>query len=74
MNCRFSIDDGRLQNLRRHLIVHFRLTVADWGAYDLQLLQEWRVIRPEQLTALLTEANELVAISVAARKAARQAA
>ena len=47
---------------------------ADESLYWLELLQEWPVIKPEQLTDLLREANELVAISVAARKTAKQAA
>ena len=47
---------------------------ADETLYWLELLQESRVVKPEQLTELLREANELVAISVAARKTAKQAA
>jgi four helix bundle protein len=47
---------------------------ADESLYWLELLQEWGAIKPEQLTELLREANELVAISVAARKTAKQAA
>jgi four helix bundle protein len=47
---------------------------ADESLYWLELLQEWPMIKPEQLTDLLREANELVAISGAARKTAEQAA
>ena len=47
---------------------------ADESLYWLELLQESRVIKPEKLTELLREAIELVAISVAARKTAKQAA
>jgi four helix bundle protein len=47
---------------------------ADESLYWLELLQESRLIKPEQLAELLREANELLAISVAARKTAKQAA
>ena len=40
----------------------------------LELLQESGLIKPRQLTELLKEANEIVAINVAARKTAKQAA
>jgi len=46
---------------------------ADESLYWLELLQESSLIKPERLTDLLKEANELVAISVAARKTAKQA-
>jgi four helix bundle protein len=46
---------------------------ADESLYWLQLLQESSLIKSERLTELLREANELVAISVAARKTAKQA-
>jgi len=46
---------------------------ADESLYWLELLQESSLIKPERLTELLKEANELVAISVAARKTAKQA-
>jgi hypothetical protein len=38
------------------------------------LLQESILIKPQRLVDLLKEANELVAISVAARKTAKQVA
>jgi four helix bundle protein len=47
---------------------------ADESLYWLELLQESGLIKPRQLTELLTDANELVAINVAARKTAKQAA
>ncbi len=47
---------------------------ADESLYWLELLQESGLIKPRQLTELLKEANELVAINVAARKTAKQAA
>jgi four helix bundle protein len=46
---------------------------ADESLYWLELLQESSLIKPERLTELLKEGNELVAISVAARKTAKQA-
>jgi len=46
---------------------------ADESLYWLELLQESNLIKPARLTDLLKEANELVAISVAARKTAKQA-
>jgi four helix bundle protein len=45
---------------------------ADESLYWLELLQESGLIKPEPLAELLKEANELVAISVAARKTAKQ--
>jgi len=45
---------------------------ADESLYWLELLQESNMIKPVRLTGLLTEANELVAISVAGRKTAKQ--
>jgi four helix bundle protein len=45
---------------------------ADESLYWLELLQESSLIKPMRLTDLLKEANELVAISVAARKTAKQ--
>jgi four helix bundle protein len=47
---------------------------ADESVYWLELLQESGLIKPRQLIELLKEGNELVAISVAARKTAKQAA
>ena len=47
---------------------------ADESVYWLELLQESGLIKPRHLTELLKEANEIVAISVAARKTAKQAA
>jgi four helix bundle protein len=47
---------------------------ADESLYWLELLQESGLIKPRQLTELLKEAYELVAINVAARKTAKQAA
>ena len=47
---------------------------TDESLYWLELLQESSLIKPMRLTDLLKEANELVAISVAARKTAKQAA
>jgi four helix bundle protein len=47
---------------------------ADESLYWLELLQESGLIKPRQLTELLKQPNELVAISVAARKTAKQAA
>src|SRR5208337_4457699 len=41
------------------------LEEADEALYWLELLQESTLIKPERLTELLKEANELVAISVA---------
>jgi len=38
------------------------------------LLEESNLIKKERLTALLKEANELLAISIAARKTAKQTA
>ena len=46
---------------------------ADESLYWLELLQESNLIKPVRLTDVLKEANELVAISVAARKTAKQA-
>lgn len=45
---------------------------ADESLYWLELLHESNLIKPERLTELLREANELVSISVAARKTAKQ--
>jgi len=45
---------------------------ADESLYWLDLLQESGLIRPKRLTELLREANELVAITAAARKTAKQ--
>jgi four helix bundle protein len=45
---------------------------ADESLYWLELLQESGLIKPEPSAELLKEANELVAISVAARKTAKQ--
>jgi four helix bundle protein len=45
---------------------------ADESLYWLELLQESGLIKPEPLAELLKEANELVAISIAARKTAKQ--
>jgi four helix bundle protein len=50
------------------------LEEADETLYWLELLQESALIKPERLTGLIKEANELVAISAAARKTAKQAA
>jgi four helix bundle protein len=50
------------------------LEEADEALYWLELLQESTLIKPERLTELMKEANELVAIGVAARKTAKQAA
>ena len=47
---------------------------ADESLYWLELLQESSPIKAVRLTDLLKEANELVAISVAARKTAKQVA
>jgi four helix bundle protein len=47
---------------------------ADESLYWLELLEESGLIKPARLTKLLKEANELLAISVAARKTAKQAA
>jgi four helix bundle protein len=47
---------------------------ADESLYWLELLQESSLIKPQRLVDLLKEANELVAISVAARKTAKQVA
>src|SRR5271157_4427601 len=47
---------------------------ADESLYWLELLHESNLIKPERLSDLLNEANEIVAISVAARKTAKQAA
>jgi hypothetical protein len=47
---------------------------ADETLYWLELLHESNLIKPERLFDLLNEANETVAISVAARKTAKQAA
>jgi four helix bundle protein len=47
---------------------------ADETLYWLELLKESSLVKPERLTELLKEANELLAISVAARKTAKQAA
>jgi len=47
---------------------------ADESLYWLELLQESGLIKPRRLTELLKEANQLVAISVAARKTAKQTA
>jgi four helix bundle protein len=46
---------------------------ADESLYWLELLHESNLIKPERLSDLLNEANEIVAISVAARKTAKQA-
>ena len=45
---------------------------ADETVYWLELLQEASLVKPERLSELLKEANELLAISVAARKTAKQ--
>jgi four helix bundle protein len=50
------------------------LEEADETLYWLELLQESTLIKAERLTELMKEANELVAISVAARKTAKRAA
>ncbi len=47
---------------------------TDESLYWLELLEESSLINPEKLAELLKEANELLAISVAARKTAKQAA
>lgn len=47
---------------------------ADETVYWLELLQDSRLVKAERLTELLKEANELLAISVAARKTAKQKA
>ena len=47
---------------------------ADESLYWLELLEESGLIKPARLTELLKKANELLAISVAARKTAKQAA
>ncbi len=46
---------------------------ADESLYWLELLHESKLTKPERLLDLLKEANEIVAISVAARKTAKQA-
>jgi len=46
---------------------------ADETLYWLELLHESSLVKPVLLNGLLKEANELVAISVAARKTAKQA-
>jgi four helix bundle protein len=46
---------------------------TDESLYWLELLEESSLITPEKLAELLKEANELLAISVAARKTAKQA-
>ena len=48
------------------------LEEADETLYWLELLQESRLVKSERLTDLLNEARELVAISAAARKTAKQ--
>jgi four helix bundle protein len=45
---------------------------ADESLYWLELLEESSLIKPERLTELLKEVNELLAISVSARKTAKQ--
>ena len=45
---------------------------ADESLYWLELLEEASLIKPGQLSALLKEVNELLAISIAARKTAKQ--
>ena len=47
---------------------------ADGSLYWLELLQESGLIKPRQSTELIKRANEIVAINVAARKTAKQAA
>jgi four helix bundle protein len=47
---------------------------ADESLYWLELLQESSLIKSQRLIELLKEANELVAISAAARKTAKQGA
>ncbi|HXX24961.1 MAG TPA: four helix bundle protein [Terriglobia bacterium] len=47
---------------------------ADETLYWLELLHQSSLVKPMRLNDLLKEANELVAISVAARKTAKQAA
>jgi len=47
---------------------------ADESLYWLELLKESSLIKPARLFELLKEANELVAISAAARKTAKRAA
>ena len=47
---------------------------ADESLYWLELLKESGLTKPVRLSELLKEANELVAISAAARKTAKQAA
>lgn len=47
---------------------------ADESLYWLELLEESGLIEPERLTELVKEVNELLAISVSARKTAKQAA
>jgi four helix bundle protein len=47
---------------------------ADESLYRLELLKESSLTKPARLFELLKEANELVAISAAARKTAKQAA
>ena len=47
---------------------------TDESLYWLELLQESSLIKPQRLTDLLKEANELGAIGVAARKTAEQVA
>jgi len=46
---------------------------ADESLYWLELLHESKLVQPDRLSDLLKEANEIVAISVAARKTAKQA-
>ncbi len=45
---------------------------ADESLYWLELLEESGLIKPERLTELLREINELLAISASARKTAKQ--
>ncbi len=47
---------------------------ADESLYWLELLRESKLVKPQRLTEILKEADELVAISVAARKTAKKAA
>jgi four helix bundle protein len=44
---------------------------ADESLYWLELLEEAGLVKPQRLTELLKEANELLAISAAARKTAK---
>jgi four helix bundle protein len=45
---------------------------ADESAYWMELLIEAEIVRPKLLDALLTEANELVAMAIASIKTARR--